>query len=323
MPLLKKILLRFVLPCAILLTGCFLLLLLPLQHSSGGYIQIKRGATLQATITRVDSAYNIPTPWFVEFSVKTILKFRKRTLQHGWFELPKSANQLTLIEILSGMRPRKTIRLTIPEGSTLREIAHLIQKNVGTDSALFMQWAQAQETLNQFAPNAPSMEGFVFPDTYNVYWKDDAETIGIRLAKAMQGASAGVDYDTRVLASIVQAEAASLEEMPRIAGVYANRLRIGMKLEADPTVQYGLGEKRRVLYSHLTSQNAYNTYVHKGLPPGPINNPGKAAMLAAQNPEQHNYLFFVARGDGSGKHYFAENGKQHAQNVQLYRRRRE
>ena len=120
-------------------------------------------------------------------------------------------------------------------------------------------------------------------------------------------------------ASIVQAETGAIEEMPRIAGVYANRLTRGMRLEADPTVQYGLGIKRRLLYRDLDKPHAYNTYVHSGLPPGPINCPGREALVATLNPESHNYIFFVARGDGSGMHNFAITGAEHALNVKRYR----
>ena len=109
------------------------------------------------------------------------------------------------------------------------------------------------------------------------------------------------------------------DEMPRIAGVYHNRLRIGMKLQADPTIQYLLpGGWRKLLYKDLQIESPYNTYKYAGLPPGPINNPGKNAILAALYPEDNNYIYFVA--DGKGKHNFSKTYNQHLRYVREYRR---
>jgi UPF0755 protein len=108
-------------------------------------------------------------------------------------------------------------------------------------------------------------------------------------------------------------------EKTTIAGVYYNRLKKGMKLEADPTVQYVLpdGPKKRLMFSDLKFESLYNTYLHKGLPPGPINNPGLSSILAALNPEKHNYLYFAAKGDGS--HRFSATFEEHKKNADLYR----
>ena len=107
-----------------------------------------------------------------------------------------------------------------------------------------------------------------------------------------------------------------------VAGLYSNRLEKNMKLEADPTVQYALSHKKRLTYKDLETNSPYNTYRFAGLPPGPINSPGKASIEAALFPEQHSYLFFVARGDGSGGHTFSEQYSEHQRAVQLYRKRR-
>ena len=120
------------------------------------------------------------------------------------------------------------------------------------------------------------------------------------------------------LLSIVEGETNSNEEMPLIAGVYINRLRNGMKLQADPTVQYlQEGGWRRLLYKDLQINSPYNTYKYYGLPPGPINNPGKKAILAVVYPEKHHYYYFVA--DGTGGHKFAPTLEEHNRNVQKYR----
>ncbi len=126
------------------------------------------------------------------------------------------------------------------------------------------------------------------------------------------------------LASIVQGETNKTDEMPTIAGVYFNRLRVGMKLQADPTIQYLINNKnstdgkwKRLLYDDLKIESPYNTYKYAGLPPNPINNPGKAAILSVFYPEENDYFYFVA--DGSGGHKFAKNFSQHIRLVKEYR----
>jgi len=123
------------------------------------------------------------------------------------------------------------------------------------------------------------------------------------------------------LASIIDGESNKVEEFKKISGVYHNRLRRGMLLQADPTIQYIVRHRRRkvnkIYYKDLTIDSPYNTYKYRGLPPSPINNPGKDAIMAALYPEKNNYLYFVA--DGSGGHVFSKTISQHLRNVQSYR----
>jgi UPF0755 protein len=163
---------------------------------------------------------------------------------------------------------------------------------------------------------AASLEGFLFPDTY--FFKTDAtsetiittllDTFEARAGATLRTAAAAQKrpvYDLVKLASIVEREARDRKESPTIAGVYANRLRIGMKLDADPTIQYALGQWRELILDDLKIDSTYNTYKVAGLPPTPICSPGLAALEAAAKPEQHDYLYFVAKGDASGDHLFA------------------
>lgn len=122
------------------------------------------------------------------------------------------------------------------------------------------------------------------------------------------------------LASIVEAETPVLEERPRVAGVYINRLEKGMLLQADPTVQYALNKFSRLTYSDLNYDSPYNTYRYAGLPPSPINSPSKSSIDAVLNYEKHNFIYFVAKGDGSGLHNFARTYEEHLKNVSLYRK---
>jgi UPF0755 protein len=121
------------------------------------------------------------------------------------------------------------------------------------------------------------------------------------------------------LASIVEGEAMYEDEKPRIAGVYLNRLKRNMPLEADPTIQYIIPDgPRRLYYKDLTIQSPYNTYLNKGLPPGPVNNPGKSSILAVLYPEKHKFLYFVS--DGRGRHVFSKTYVEHLTAVRRYRK---
>jgi UPF0755 protein len=178
----------------------------------------------------------------------------------------------------------------------------------------------------------PCFEGYLFPETYefadtlpawsvvnrivatgaevrNSSWKASCESVGL------------TPFQGVILASIVEREAASDLERDLIAGVFLNRLRIGMRLESCATVQYALGEvKEQLLYSDLLIESPYNTYRHNGLPPGPICSPGISSLNAAASPDTSGgYLFFVSKGDGSGEHLFATTAAGHARNISAVR----
>jgi UPF0755 protein len=172
----------------------------------------------------------------------------------------------------------------------------------------------------------------LFPDTYEVSFgtgKNEKEIVRTMFNEFRKRITPEMNDEMKnkkitlteliTLASIVEAETRFEPEKETIAGVYYNRLKKGMRLEADPTVQYALpdGPKKRLMFSDLKFKSPYNTYLNRGLPPGPINNPGMSSILAALNPENHNYLYFAARGDGS--HRFAETFGEHKKNAELYR----
>lgn len=171
------------------------------------------------------------------------------------------------------------------------------------------------------------------PDTYIVFWGEKPATLLRRMAetfrvfyndslKALAAAQNLTPYQAVILASIVEGEARVEKERPIIAGLYLNRLRQGIQLAADPTVQYLLPEgPRRLLYKDLEIDSPYNTYKYKGLPPAPINNPSRASILAVLRPVKHDYIYMVAKGDGSGEHTFSRTGQQHEQAVREYRQR--
>lgn len=170
------------------------------------------------------------------------------------------------------------------------------------------------------------------PNTYNFYWQDDEREIIQRMitefreffVDSLQLRMKQLGYnlnDVITMASIVEGEAVYDDERPIIAGVYYNRIKRRMRLQADPTVLYAVSDvPRRLNRTDLKFESAYNTYLNYGLPPGPINNPGKQSIIAALYPAKHNFIYFVA--DNNGRHRFAKNYQEHQKNVQLYRKAR-
>jgi UPF0755 protein len=199
-------------------------------------------------------------------------------------------------------------------------VASIAKEKLGLDSAMIVRLARDTAFIHSAGvPNAArTAEGYLFPDTYRFYLMMTPQELLKRMVSRfhevvsdslLAGAKDLAMTPTQFLtfASIVEAEAQRADERDTIAGVYFNRLKIGMKLDADPTVQYGLGLSRPITHDDLLKDNPYNTYLNTGLPPGPINNPGKAAIVAALHPAHHDKLYFVARRDGSGGHYFSKN----------------
>jgi UPF0755 protein len=180
-----------------------------------------------------------------------------------------------------------------------------------------------------------SIEGYLFPAVYRVAFDAEPQQLVAQMVRQFltvwdstwdrlaQDSLGMTRHEVLTLASIVEAEARVARERPMIAAVYLNRLRrrTPMKLEADPTVIYALGKPvHRVLFSHLRIDSPYNTYLHYGLPPGPISSPGRASILAVLHPAQHPYLFFVARPDGT--HMFSRTAGEHVDSVVVARRLR-
>ncbi len=268
--------------------------------------------------------------WTVRNGIRLGLWMTGRTVHPGTYNVDPDFSALDVIRmvVFGGRQP--LIKITIPEGYTIERIARRLSARASIDSAEFVAWCRSDSIRRRFGVQAPSMEGFLMPDTYFVIQFDDAEYVGEMMANqakriwsSLPGVNARMDWEARLrlttLASIIQLEAAVDDEMPTIAGVYTNRLRIGMLLQADPTVQYLTGRDRITDTELRDVSNRYNTYVHRGLPPGPIGNPGRRALEAACNPQQHDWIFFVARGDSTRRHRFARTLAEHNANVRLYR----
>ncbi len=261
------------------------------------------------------------------FQVLARLMRLDRHIQAGQYDFALGTPVPGLLRALaSGMGALNLI--TFPEGLTLQETSALLAHHLGVPAAVFDSLGHDPAFCDSAGVEASSLEGYLGPDTYSFLVGTPPEvalrTMVARQKEVLRHAAAGRDSlplrlslpQLLVLASIVESEAQRPAERARIARVYLNRLESGMRLQADPTVAYGLGmpPRSRLFLRNLRSDSPYNTYLHEGLPPGPICNPGAASVVAALNPvPPEPALYFVARGDGS--HLFARTYEEHLANI--------
>jgi UPF0755 protein len=218
--------------------------------------------------------------------------------------------------------------LTVPEGFNIFDIAAAVEKaGIDTQTAFLTQARAQTQLVRDLDPQAPTLEGYLYPDTYRVPRKDKApEVIAAMVRRFHQAARAislsGNVHEVVTMASIVEKETAVPDERPLVAGVFNNRLENHMALDTDPSVIYAsllAGRYRGTIYaSDLQFDSAYNTYRNAGLPPGPICNPGEQSLLAAMHPAKTDYLYFVS--DAQGHHRFSRTLEEHQKNVAEYRR---
>lgn len=267
-------------------------------------------------------------------------------IEAGEYRVSPSMTTSEIVAVLSRGAVRTGIPLTIPEGWRAEQVAQKVE-SLGiarADDFLALVRSGGAFQLAEPVPAGQSLEGYLFPNTYEIKKEADARAVvelmvrefdrqfGPRLRS--QVAARGLTVHQAVtLASIVEREAARPAEQPLIAGVYLNRLKRNMPLQADPTVQFAVASanpaealgygfwKRDLSRDDLRHPSPYNTYAQAGLPPGPISSPGLGALEAVANPTDTDYLFFVAKGDGT--HVFARTDTEHAANVERYQSGRE
>lgn len=257
--------------------------------------------------------------------VARLLNFDTR-IQAGVYALN---TEQTALRILQNITEGQVLvhRVTIPEGYTIRQIADMLATRGLVDADRFIRLATRDHEIEINGVSPDTLEGYLFPDTYEFRMGMSEDRILSMLVDrfreqalplVLETGSPLALHETIILASIVELEARWAEERPIIAGVYLNRLRIGMRLQADPTVIYALPERpTRVLYSHLSIESPYNTYMHTGLPPGPIGNPGLDSIRAVLNPAETDYLYFVAKEDGT--HHFSKTYAEHQLAIEMHR----
>ena len=261
------------------------------------------------------------------FKLKVISRGLASKIPTGRFLIDGKISDALLIDLIFNKGPIK-LKLTIPEGSQSKNLFKDINTLLNTDYD-FNKYFNSTEILEQYKVDASSLEGYLYPDTYYLYHDSSPEEIiDILLSEFWKKFDENLQdranqlgfsvHEVVTLASIIEGEAMLDSERSTISSVYHNRLKINMKLQADPTIQYIIpGPPKTLSNRDLRIKSDYNTYQNYGLPPGPINNPGIASIKAALYPEDTNFLFFVAQGDGS--HAFTTNEKDHEEAKRIYK----
>lgn len=272
------------------------------------------------------------------FKLHLKLNKENQTFQAGRYEIPVAQSLDTLISRFAkgDVVPVETVKLTIPEGLTLEQVAEVVEEKLLISKEEFLtvaaNWNKEYWFLEGIPNDEHKLDGFLFPDTYEMEKETNAEKVITHLLnntekklekhKEQFSTKTLSVREVMTLASLVEKEARHDEDRPKIAGVITNRLDKNMKLQIDATVLAVVGHKQTVTYKDLEVDSPYNTYKYKGLPPSPIAMPGIASIEAALHPEKHPYIYYVADRE-TGYHHFAVDYKTHNENIDKYWKKKE
>jgi len=271
--------------------------------------------------------------------LKDIASFKKvaelksfSKVKAGRYTIHNKMSNNALINMLR-IGDQTPVRITFNHIRTLKQLAGKVSVNIESDSISLVKKLYDKEIQKKYGFNSHTFISMFIANTYELYWNTSAEAFIKRMAteykafwnkkRKAKARKLGLSQsEVTTLASIVELESLKNDEKPRIAGVYLNRLRKGMLLQADPTVIFAVGDFniKRVLKKHLEIDSPYNTYKYKGLPPGPIYLPSVSSIDAVLNYEHHSYIYFCAKEDFSGYHNFAKSYSQHINNARKYQR---
>lgn len=268
----------------------------------------------------------------VSFGFLAKLMDYDENMKPGHYILKKNMTNIEAIRLLrSGQQT--PLNVTFNNLRLKRELASRLTKDLIAEEEELYRLMNDSATVAAYGFDTVNIVSMFIPNTYQFFWTTTAEEVMERMhreyetfwteERRQKAQRRGMTpQEVSVLASIVQAETSKADEMPRVAGVYLNRLNRNMRLEADPTLVYAANDFsiRRVLNEHKSIDSPYNTYMYRGLPPGPINIPHIAALDAVLNAEDHNYIFFCAKDDFSGYHAFAATYNEHLRNARKYQR---
>ena len=248
----------------------------------------------------------------------------------GKFEMGNGLNTLTVFRNMRN-KFQVPVRLIVPNVRTMEKLAAKLDKLIEPDSAAIINYLRNDSICKKYGYTRETMSCIFIPNTYEVYWDITPEQLVKRMQKESKiywneerkqkaEAQGLTPNEVITLASIVDQETANNGEKPAIAGMYLNRIRKGMLLQADPTVKFALQQfgLRRILHEHLMVDSPYNTYLYKGLPPGPIAIPAIASIEAVLNAEKNDYIYMCAKEDFSGTHNFAATYGEHLRNARKY-----
>ena len=253
-----------------------------------------------------------------------------QTIKPGKYEIEKGSSVLSIVRQLRNGR-QTPVNLTITKLRTREDLARLVGRRMETDSAQMLQYLNSSKLAQKHNVDAEQAMTLVLPDTYTYFWNAEPETIFDKLAQTTEkfwtgerrqkAAALGITPEQAyIIASIVEEESNKLEEKDTIASVYLNRVRIGMPLQADPTVKFALKDfsLTRIYGEHLNVQSPYNTYRNRGLPPGPICTPARKTIDEVLNAPKTDYIYFVANPALDGTHVFSSNYAEHMRKARQY-----
>lgn len=278
----------------------------------------------------IDDAIGNSTLKSVAFDIYASRINLRNRYKAGYYRLTKDMSVIRIARILA-LGEQTPIRLVVGEARTIPQLAGKLSSQIAADSAELVKTLYNKNIRASHGFVRDSIIAMFIPNTYEVYWAITPEQLLQRMHReydafwteereAKRKALNMSRYKVITLASIVYEETKLTDEMPRVAGVYINRLRKGIPLQADPTVKYALQDFtfKRILHKHLRYKSSHNTYINRGVPPAPICIPSIAAIDAVLNYEKHSYLYFCARPELDGRHNFARTLSEHNANARAY-----
>jgi UPF0755 protein len=325
----KKLLLLVTAVVLLVAGGAALVAFRPYKGFTGNVlVELPRGTSTSEMARRLAEAGVVRHPMAFQLAraVRPGVK-----LQAGEYEFTSAASPSAVLDRIA-RGDVHYYEISLVEGSNMFDAAEAVGKTGFLKAEDFLKAVRNPKLIQDLAPNAPSLEGFLFPATYRITRSTTVDQTVRMMVEQFRRQWKIVAKDQPLdvlslvtLASLVEKESGVASERPIVASVYANRLRKGQKLDADPTTIYAAmldGRYRGTIYkSDLASDHPYNTYQHTGLPPGPIANPGLASLQAAVKPAETEFLYFVAKGDNSGQHNFSKDYEGHQKFVAQYRQR--
>jgi len=330
----KIILFTLILACILLLAGGLIVYktIFGNQIHSGKnkYIFIPTGSSYRNVLDTLYSHLDIKNPKLLEWVA--VKKKYPELVKPGRYVIDSDMSYVGLINLLRSGR-QEPVKVTFNNVRTLNQIAGRVGRQIEADSAQLVNYFSEESNYAKDGFKSENIIALFIPDTYEFYWNTDAEEFYERMLKEYRNfwnqerltrakEKNLTPVEVAILASIIDDEVAKKDEKPRIAGVYLNRLKRGIPLQACPTIKFALNDftLTRVLKKHLIVDSPYNTYRHNGFPPGPIGCPSKEGLDAVLNAEKHDYLFFAAKADFSGYHNFSRTLSEHTRYAALYQK---
>lgn len=301
------------------------------KHTESKIITIEKGATFEQVSNQLLDAEILDRPSSFDMVAK-LMKYKNKIKSGRYKILPNRSNRELISKLRSG--DQDPVKVVINSSRLLTDMAGQISPQLAFDSTSLMTVLLDPSRLEKLGVDEKNVIRLLVPNTYEFFWDVTPEAFLDRMKeeydrfwskagrKDKLAALEMSQEEVSILASIVEKESIQVEERPIIAGLYLNRLKQNIPLQADPTVVFGVGDFtiRRVLNKHLAHESPYNTYLNSGLPPGPICLPSISSIDAVLNAEEHDYLFMCAKPGYNGYHSFAVTNAEHERNARVYRR---